>query len=769
MNRKRNKCAYLLLAAPLLLFSASLSAQNVSPKQDTKKGTWGYVFSTGKWAVKPKYESALPFEKFPDGSNVSKVTIKGLSGYVDENGKPLGAGIVFESMERLSDKAVLVKTKGKYGIVNNSMVYIIKPEILEVRNVDESRMLVNPKGKYGLIDRNGNYLINPVYTSIDLSLPNNIRVMDGKKCGLMTSDYKLIIEPKDYTAIEPFFDYWKVYNNQKVGLYSTKDRMFFTKVDYKDVNLPINISGQYYTPVRKSNDKWGAVDAHGKELLKSRYSDISAIPELNLFFLTRPKFGNRLWFPKENVFLDIDVQSEKFNGPFKIITGEIDYPTTQAPARIYDKLRLDEVFDWESTFPARRKLYNSLFPDGSFNAILDKDGKLVTSCSNADIHKEGKYYFVKVDSNRKDLYNQEGTLVKDNVKGEYENKNGWLFFKESGQAIAPDYAVYPVISVNDITTIKLPDDGKWHIWNDGIIDSAGYQKLEKDKTFIHALRDGKWGIINNGKETVKCQFPEKLKYDDDLKNFVISENGLIGLMDINGNVIVKPEYDKLSLFDNIDGIVLATKNNKCGLLSSTGNVIFPTEYDSFKYTGIKNHMWVQKDGIYGVYADDGTKIFDIKYKDEDISVDDKYYVTHNGGGTKYHYSDGSRMDMTKKVIFTSVTMDHNVYVNGNKSLRANFDFETQFLKDEPLYVELLIFNANGTPAKKSNGQQIKWGSWNTPTYLFSTFSDRWISIPYDNFIQSRGTKRDYYAIVRIKDGNGKVYATSNKITFYMTK
>lgn len=756
-----------LTAGLLMLGSTSLLAQNVTLQQDAKKGTWGYSFPSGKWAVKPKYDSALPFEKFPDNRWVSKVSLKGLSGYVDENGKPLGAGIIFESIERLSDNALLVKTKGKYGVVNNAMTYILKPEMTEVNSIDADRFIVNTKGKFGIINRKGQYLLDPLFSSIDLSIPNFIRVMKGNKCGLYSQDYKMVIEPKEFTAIEPYFNYWKVYKDKKVGLYSTADKLFFTKVDYQNVDLPINISGQFYTPIQKPNGKWGAVTKDGKERLKCRYNEISAIPELKLFFVTRKGFDHRLWFPAENVFLDLDVTKKTQNGPFQIISGYLDTPTTEPPARIYSSLRLDEVFDWDTTYPVRRKLYNELFPDGVFNAILNKDGKLVSSSSSTSIKNSDGYYFLSSGYSSNDIYDPSGSLVMKNAPRDYKASYGWLFFNES--ALSPDHTIFPVMQVDDMTAIKLPSDGRWHLWNKGVTDANGYQTLKKEDSFVHALRDGKWGILKNGRETIKCLYPQQLKYSSDLKKFIISENGYMGLMDDNGNITVRPEYDDLSLFDSIDGIILAKKDNKNGLLSAKGEVLFPVEYDSFKYTGISNHLWVLKDNLYGVYEDTGRKIFDIKYRDEEIGKEEKYYKTMIGGRTQYYYSDGSAMDQTPYVDITSLNMDHNVYVDGNKSLRMNFNCDTRFLKDKPVYAELLIYNANGTPARKSNGQQIKWGYWITPSYLFSCFSNQWISIPYTNFHQPRGSKRDYYGILRFQNGNGKVYSSSNKVTFYVTK
>ena len=79
-NKKIMRYAMMLV---IMLFAAlSATAQNLHPKQDEKKGTWGYVDNSGKWVVKPKYSSAAEFK-----GSVGKVEKDGAIGFVDAKGK----------------------------------------------------------------------------------------------------------------------------------------------------------------------------------------------------------------------------------------------------------------------------------------------------------------------------------------------------------------------------------------------------------------------------------------------------------------------------------------------------------------------------------------------------------------------------------------------------------------------------------------------------------------------------------------------------------
>lgn len=89
-------------AGSFCLLSLIGSAQRLTPKSDPNKGTWGFVDANDKWVVKPKYTKAEPFRKMPDGRMASRVTDKEKTGYVDEAGKPIGAGISFLAIDSIS-------------------------------------------------------------------------------------------------------------------------------------------------------------------------------------------------------------------------------------------------------------------------------------------------------------------------------------------------------------------------------------------------------------------------------------------------------------------------------------------------------------------------------------------------------------------------------------------------------------------------------------------------------------------------------------------
>ena len=120
-----------LLWMVAIVAGISAHAQSIVPQKDEKKGLWGYVSkSDGKWVVKPKFDEATELTATPNGQLRGTVTQKGKKGFVDDSGKILGAGVVFEEITPMQGDAMFVKVKGKTGVADYNGVYKVKPEVI---------------------------------------------------------------------------------------------------------------------------------------------------------------------------------------------------------------------------------------------------------------------------------------------------------------------------------------------------------------------------------------------------------------------------------------------------------------------------------------------------------------------------------------------------------------------------------------------------------------------------------------------------------------
>jgi hypothetical protein len=112
----------------------------------------------------------------------------------------------------------------------------------------------------------------------------------------------------------------------------------------------------------------------------------------------------------------------------------------------------------------------------------------------------------------------------------------------------------------------------------------------------------------------------------------VHQNGLVGVINESGKEIIKPAYDKISVFGN-DNLAYTHKNGLVGLITSDGKVIIEPTYDYIGHFKGDNAT-VKKNGLVGVITRKGKIIVDIKYEK---------LVCENGGVVKAVNKDGSQV------------------------------------------------------------------------------------------------------------------------------
>jgi|YNPMSStandDraft_2_1061718.scaffolds.fasta_scaffold00049_17 hypothetical protein len=212
-------------------------------------------------------------------------------------------------------------------------------------------------------------------------------------------------------------------------------------------------------------------------------------------------------------------------------------------------IKYDEAFDFRDGFALVRINMKSGFIDGSGKEII-----------------EVKYE--NVFGPKKDLF-----AVKLNEK--------WGVILKEGKTVIP--FDYDLIFLNDLIIIKK--DNKYGIagWNGNIIVEPKYDYIGSFSNGFAIVRiDGKYGLIDDsGKEVIKPKYDDigdcdyyqnyiglgKKKVDHCLFTNIFNDgvapiklNGKWGLVDLNGNEIVKPQYDEILEYRK--NLVKAILNNR---------------------------------------------------------------------------------------------------------------------------------------------------------------------------------------------------------------
>ena len=115
---------------------------------------------------------------------------------------------------------------------------------------------------------------------------------------------------------------------------------------------------------------------------------------------------------------------------------------------------------------------------------------------------------------------------------------------------------------------------------------------------------------------VRAQSTEISNSYDKIGKFVngvafVHKNGLVGLINIQGKEIIKPEYEKIDYFGK-DNVTYTWKNGLVGLIDIDGKVIIDNIYEQIgHFKG--NQAIVKKNGLSGVVDKTGKIIVDVKY------------------------------------------------------------------------------------------------------------------------------------------------------------
>ena len=134
-------------------FSEGLAAVAIGEKDEKK---WGFINMTGKWVIRPYYESAGNFSE----------------------------GLAYAGIDK------------KFGYINKANEFIINPQFKSTGDFHEEMAWVLVGEKFGYIDRKGNIIIDPQFDRAYLFSNGLAAVEVNKKNGYIDKKANFIIKPQ---------------------------------------------------------------------------------------------------------------------------------------------------------------------------------------------------------------------------------------------------------------------------------------------------------------------------------------------------------------------------------------------------------------------------------------------------------------------------------------------------------------------------------------------------------------------------------------------
>jgi hypothetical protein len=414
--------------------------------------------------------------------------------------------------------------------------------------------------------------------------PNFIPVRFNNKVALLNQEQHALLTPF-FDEIAPFAVHLK---GEKLAVREGKS--WFYLDENLERNAPYyegatNFNEGNYAPVKR-NGKWGLINRAGFET--TSYSFDSIVP-------TVARVGYQ-------------IKNYSFN-EMTGMSGSYDYETIRS----------------------------SYLPSGNFIAqknkkwgIINWEGKEILPLQYDAIHDAFYNYIVIGKGNKMSVIDYAG---KELIPAQYDkirviNDLAYVFTngKEGlvdlqNNVIAP--TVYDTIFEPQQNMIKVIKNRKigYFSYEGKELLPAQYDAVVfygTNQVYIQVAQNKKWGVLDmNFKPILACEY-DTLVAEQWQKYFWVQKNGLQGLLDTTGKVVVPIKYqhiDNLERDNYTDNprVLTAKLNNKWGVLDSVGKVIIPLEYDYMKMEYDRKQMVIGKKGKFGAMRTSGKLIIPIKY------------------------------------------------------------------------------------------------------------------------------------------------------------
>ena len=425
-------------------------------------------------------------------------------------------------------------------------------EPLRLKNIssdlmyEKSILKYSKNGKYGLIDFNGKKITNAIYEEIDTLQykEGELLVKQNGKYGIINIKGTKIIKP-NYDTIEA-------------------DQFYEKDSGYKN-------DGYIVSKTTDEGYRYGYVDNNGKEIVSTKYNDLSRINEIS---------GNDIY----NICAENGKYGLLKNGKI-VISNE------------YQSLMYSES---NNTLIAKK---------GKKYGVLSLEGDIIVPFSYNQISVNGKYIYAVDNNENTTVFSPDGkqTDMNENIQIlNVENTNYQIRIETLNERTM--YSVYEndkKITETDYSYIQYLFDNYFIASNGngklGIIDTTNNKKLEFDYSSIQIIDDT--NLIKAIKGDTTEIYSNKIEKICEMNNAII-ENNESYIKIYNDNDIKYISSDE-KLIDNTElfkeNRIFAKKlNNKWGFVNVQGNVIVDYIYDMVTDVNKYGYAGIKQNGKWGV-------------------------------------------------------------------------------------------------------------------------------------------------------------------------
>jgi hypothetical protein len=152
-------------------------------------GKFGFIDTTGKWAIEPQFEAVGNFAE-----GLAAVRVGGRSGYVDKKGKFV-INPQYEWCDDFYEGRARVKSSGKFGFIDTSGRNVADVKFEAADHFSEGLAPVKTEEGWGFIDPTGKLVITPQFDSADMFQDGLARVTVAGKEAYVTTSGAFAVDP----------------------------------------------------------------------------------------------------------------------------------------------------------------------------------------------------------------------------------------------------------------------------------------------------------------------------------------------------------------------------------------------------------------------------------------------------------------------------------------------------------------------------------------------------------------------------------------------
>lgn len=169
------------------------------------------------------------------------------------------------------------------------------------------------------------------------------------------------------------------------------------------------------------------------------------------------------------------------------------------------------------------------------------------------------------------------------------------------------------------------------------------QNVWYESNVLRVYKNGKVGLIDlEGTVLLNCDYDEITTLKSIKENFLIRKENKVGLANSKGQEIIKTEYKDIRTLKEgyKNEYIIIDENDNCGVISTTGAIILAPAYKEIKYIGSSDNYAVTIDGAWTLIKRNGEVINNaynyVSIKGENVVVEQegKYGIITTKGEEK---------------------------------------------------------------------------------------------------------------------------------------